>query len=183
MRVVWLTLVCAFWLEAAPVAAQPQRAQEPPSFSSPRDPGAFARGAAIMGTVSGVLLLGGSVAIAVVDDVESERITRGLWVGTLTLSAPIVALGAWTARDRGQVEGYKQLRWLGWTTWTFALANGVLQWVEAFDGQSQPPGLTIGLGALGALALLPLSLDAFASAHRASMRKRFRISFTPIIRF
>lgn len=174
MRLVSLFAVLALLLATTRVEAQ----NAPPTR---RDPGGFARGAAIGGTVGAGLLLGGSVAIALVDDLESERITRGVWLGTLTLTAPIIALGAWTARRRAEVEGYKQLRWLGWTSWTFAVANGGLQWYQAFHDRSLSPGLTVGLGALGALSLLPLSLDAFVSARRATMRARFRIAFVPIL--
>ncbi len=137
----------------------------------PRDPGAFARGAAIFGSVSAGLLFGGAIAIAAVDDLPSERVTRGFWLGTATLSSPIIALGAYTARKRARVDGFKGVRLLGWTSWTFAIANGILQWYEAFQGQSQPWGLTVGLGALGAMATLPLSLDAFVCARRATMRR------------
>jgi hypothetical protein len=121
--------------------------------------------------VSAGLLFGGAVAIAAVDDLPSEKVTRGLWLGTVTLSSPFVALGAYTARKRARVDGFKGVRLLGWTSWSFAMANGIVQWVEAFRDQSQPWGLTVGLGALGAMATLPLALDAFVCARRATMRR------------
>jgi hypothetical protein len=166
----WLGLALGVWLAASPVAAQ---------TSSRRDPGAFARGAGIYGAVTAGLLLGGAVAMAAAPDVESERITRGIWLGTLTLSVPFVALGGWTARHRADVEGFKQLRVLGWTSWVFGIANGILQWYGALHDDTQPWGLTVGLGAVGALAVLPLALDAVVSGQRASMRSRWRIGMGP----
>src|SRR5689334_299150 len=61
-----------------------------------RDPGAFAQGAGVFGVVAAGALLGGSIAIAAVDDLHSERVTRGIWLGALALSTPLVALGGWT---------------------------------------------------------------------------------------
>jgi hypothetical protein len=144
-----------------------------------RDPGKLARGGAIFGMVSAGLLLGGSIAIALVDDFASERSTRGAWVGLLAVSAPFVAVSGWSARRRMKVQGYKQLRVLGWTTWTLALANGVLQWYESFHHEQPPVAITMVLGGLGALALLPLSFDAFASGHRATMKARIGLGMLP----
>ena len=154
----------------APWPARPTQGVTLPKPRSARNPGSFAQGAAIFGTVSAGLLLGGAIAIAAVDDVESERITRGVWLGVASLSPPIIALGGWSARKRAKVQGYKSLRLLGWSSWSFAVANGILQGYEAFHDESQPWGLTVGLGALGVLATLPLSFDAFVCARRARMR-------------
>src|SRR5688572_3263505 len=98
-----VVLVVSLWLRAASTEAQqnqPVAVTLPPlgSGKPPRDPGGFARGAAIYGTISAALMFGGSIAIAAVDDLESERITRGVWVGMLTFSTPFIALGGWTAR-------------------------------------------------------------------------------------
>jgi hypothetical protein len=187
MRWRWLfSLLVSLWLCTSAAEAQapwPTRAPQasPSKPRAARDPGAFARAAAIFGTVSAGILLGGSIAIAAVDDLPSERITRGVWLGVLTVSSPFVALGAYTARKRARVDGYKAVRLLGWTSWSFGLANGVLQWYEAFHGNSQPWGLTVGLGALGALATLPLAIDAFVSGRRASMRRYFHaVSLGPL---
>jgi hypothetical protein len=172
MRGSWLLGVAlSVWFAASPAAAE--------ATSRRPDPGAFARGAAIYGTVSAALLFGGAITMAAMPDAESERITRGVWLGTLTLSVPFVALGGWTARHRADVEGYKQLRVLGWTSWVFGIANGILQWYETFRDDTQPWGLTVGLGAVGAISVLPLALDAFTSGRRASMRKRWSVGMGP----
>jgi hypothetical protein len=187
MRAVGLVMVLvSLWLCDARAEAQ-QQAPIPitlPAQSSadpPRDPGAFARGAAIYGIVASGLLLGGAITIAAVDDVHSEHVTRGVWLGTVALSAPFVALGGWTARKRTGVKGYKGVRFLGFTSWTFGVANGILQWYEALHDESQPWGLTVALGADGVMATLPLSLDAFISGRRASKRHHFvRFSLGPL---
>lgn len=156
-------------LADAPVPIQPARSPVPAPPA--RDPGAFARGAAIYGLVSSALLFGGAIAIAAVSDVDSERITRGVWFGVAAFSPPFVALGAWTARKRTGVEGYKALRVLGFAAYSGVVGNGILQWYLAFQRESQPWGLTVGLGALSVVATLPEALDAHVSGRRARGRR------------
>ena len=111
----------------------------------------------------------------------ATKYTRWLATFAAVLTLVVVALGAWTARKRVKVQGERQLRILGWTAWSGALVNGILQWHGAFQGTSQPWGLTVGAGAMGALAILPHALDAFISAHRAFMRTRYgTVALVPV---
>src|SRR5688500_13380726 len=125
MRGFWVaSVIVSVWLFASPLSAQTVIQLPGGTESGVRsrpDPGAFARGAAIYGAIGAGLLLGGAVAMAVVPDAENERITRGVWLGTFTLSVPFVALGGWTARHRADVEGYRQLRILGFSSWVFGI--------------------------------------------------------------
>lgn len=130
----------------------------------------FARGAAWMGLFAGVLSVAGSVGIAVVDHPESERITRGVWLGHLTLAVPVVAIGSLTSRKRARVQGLKGMRTLGWTAYTGVLGNGALQWYLVLTDSQPRPGVTIGLGAAALLAFLPHAFDAYV-AGRASRLK------------
>jgi len=127
-----------------------------------------AYGGAIFGVVSAGLVLGGAIGIAAADHRESERVTRTLWLGTMALSPPIVALTAYLARrQRSGVKGVKSGRRLGWIAYSAAVPNGVLQVYNAFHDESVPVGLTVSGGIFGALCLLPLALDALVSSHGA----------------
>jgi hypothetical protein len=141
-----------------------------PSRAHAGEAGRFARVAAFVGVVSAGLLLGGSIAIAVVDDPGSERVTRGVQLGFTALAAPSVAFGAYRARrETGRLEGGR-VRALGWAAYTVAIATGVSQWYGAFHDTQASPGLTIALGALGAFSVLPHAWDAYLCARHARMR-------------
>lgn len=133
----------------------------------------FAYTGAVLGTVSAGLVLGGAIGIGVVADVHSERITRGVWLGYLATSTPLVALSAWLARREGGSDGFLALRRFGWLSYALAVSDGALLWSSAFNGGENPRFLTIAAGAFGALALLPHALEALSAAH-ALRSKRFR---------
>jgi hypothetical protein len=162
---------------AQPVPALPGggvRAPPPPPIvvSSARAPRAarFAHVAAIAGVVSAGLLLGGSVAIAVVDDPGSERVTRGVQLGFTALAAPCVAFAAYRARRGAFLSEGRRVRTLGWAAYAGAIALIVAQWYGAFHDAETSPGLTVAGGALGALSVLPQAWDAYLSARQARMR-------------
>jgi len=124
------------------------------------------------------LLLGGAITISVVDDDRSERITRGVWLGALVTTAPLVALSAHLARKASGYKGVKAVRRLGWFAWGLAASDGALLWALSFADFPRSPVLTIGAGALGAASLLPLALDAL-SAGRSLRIRRFVSRVSP----
>ena len=116
------------------------------TLPAPRGAARGAYGASIFGMVSAGLLLGGAIGIAAADHLESERITRGLWLGTMTLAPPIVAFTGYLARRRRPVQGVRSARRLGWTAYSAAVTNGVLQWAGAFRHERSPVLLTVSGG-------------------------------------
>jgi hypothetical protein len=132
--------------------------------------GRFAHAASIVGVVSAGLLFGGSIAIAVVDDPDSEQVTRGVHLGYTVLAAPFVAFGAYHARRRAALAGKSSLRNLGWIAYTGAVAMGVAQWYGAFHDTPASRGLTIAGGAVAALSVLPHAFDAYLCARHARLR-------------
>ncbi len=157
----------------APVIPQQDiaRRRTPPRGSAP--------GAAWSGAVSGALSLGGSIAIASLNDHESETITRGVWVGFTALSVPIVAIGSYTTRKRARVEGYRGIRTLGWTSYVGALSNGIAQWYLVLIDAKPTPGFTVGVGALGLMAFLPHAFDAYVSGRAARTKGLASMRPTP----
>jgi len=147
---------------------------------APRAPeaGRFAHAAAITGVVSAVLLLGGAIAIAAVDDPDSERITRGVHLGLTALAPPLVALGAYSARRGSVVLEGRRVRGLGWAAYAGAIGGGVGQWYGAFHDTQASPALTITVGALGAIAVLAQAWDAYLCARHARLRS-LRLGFSP----
>lgn len=137
----------------------------------------FAQGAAWFGLLSAGLSVGGAVAIAVLDDLPSERISRGVWLGYNLVSLPIVALGSHLTRKHTKVPGYRGIRVLGWTAYGGALSNGVVQWTAAFRDYRQPWGLTIGAASLSALGLLSHAFDAYVCGRQARLKSL--AGFTP----
>ncbi len=122
------------------------------------------------------MALGGSIAIATLNEHDHEPITRGVWVGYTALAVPVVALGSYTTRKRARVEGFSGLRVVGWSAYLGAVGNGVAQWYLALVDARPTPGFTIGVGALGLMAFLPHAFDAYASgrAARAKVLGRWR---------
>ena len=138
---------------------------------APSHAGRFARVASWVGLVAGGLLLSGSIAIALVDDRDSESVTRGLHLGLSAAAAPFVALGGWTARKRAKVEGYDVTRKLGWASYTGAIALGAGAFYGSFNDIPTSKSLTIGGGVLAAMSVLPLAFDAYVCARHAHLRE------------
>jgi hypothetical protein len=142
----------------------------PPLDSLERAPNRRARfgfAGAALGVGSATLLLGGSIAMAIVDDRATDRIGRGLWLGELALATPLVALSAFVARRGSGFNGYRGLRRLGWSAYGAAVTDGILLWYSALHDIEVPAALTITAGALSLFALLPHALDALTSARNA----------------
>ena len=133
----------------------------------------FAYTGAVLGTVSAGLVLGGAIAIGVAADLHSERITRGVWLGYVATTTPLVALSAWLARREGGSDGFLALRRFGWLAYALSVSDGALLWSSAFGDNENPRFLTIAAGVFGTLALLPHALDALSAAH-ALRSRRFR---------
>lgn len=133
----------------------------------PRSSGRLARAAAIFGVISAGLSIGGAVAIAVVDDFDSEVVTRSIWLGQVATATPIVALSAYRARRGRAAKGVRSARALGWAAYSAAISQGVLQLALAAQGYRTKPALTIGASAFAALAVLPHAFDALVCARSA----------------
>jgi len=135
----------------------------------------FAHGAAWFGAISGALSLGGSIAIASLNDREHEPITRGVWLGYTALTVPLVAIGSYTTRKRARVEGVSGLRLVGWSAYLGAVGNGAAQWYLVLVDARPTPGFTIGLGVLGLMSFLPHAFDAYVSGRAARSKGLARI--------
>ncbi|HEX5660839.1 MAG TPA: hypothetical protein VFX59_26780 [Polyangiales bacterium] len=137
----------------------------------------FANTGAVLGLVSAGLVLGSSIAIAVADDLDSERVTRGVWVSYFAVSTGIVALSAHLGHRALGGSSSKAARGLGWTAFALALADGAILWAGAFQGYEDVDLLTIGAGVIGACALLPHALDAYVAGR--GLRARSMVSLEP----
>jgi hypothetical protein len=131
----------------------------------------FAYTGAVFGTVSAALVLGGSIGIALADDLASERVTRGVFLGYLSVATPLVALSVFLARREGKYEGYQALRRFGWLSYGLGVSDGALLWASAFRHEESPRLLTIAAGAFGALSLLPHALEALSAARNLRTRR------------
>lgn len=127
----------------------------------------FGRAGAIIGLVSAGLSLGGAIAIAAVDDFDSEVVTRSIWLGYTAFAPPFTAFAAYRARRHRRVAGARSARRLGWVAYTAAISQGVLQLTFAVQGTQTPLGLTIGSGAFGALAAISQAFDAWITVRGA----------------
>jgi len=145
----------------------------------PSAPHGAARGAAWFGLVSGALTLGGSIAIASLNDHEHETITRGVLLGYTALALPVVALGSFTTRKRARVDGIKPLRAVGWTAYVGTVTNGAAQWYLVWRDVKPSAGFTVGLGILGLMSFLPHAFDAYFSYRGARSKGFARMSPTP----
>ncbi len=139
----------------------------------------FAYTGAVLGAVSAGLVLGSSIAIASVDDLHSERITRGVWLGYFALSTGVVALSSALARRElgGTSESGRGSRNVAWSAFAIALADGAILWAGSFQGFPNMDVLTIGAGVIGTVALLPHALDAWLAGR--GLRSRHMVSLEP----
>ncbi len=91
----------------------------------------------------------------------------------------MVAIGSLTSRRRARVEGHRGIRAFGWTAYSGALSNGILQWYQVLVDTHPKPGLTIGLGVASLFAFLPHAFDAYIAGRGARLKGLARISPTP----
>ena len=135
-------------------------------MAGPADAG-WANGAGIFGIVSMVAVATGVIAIIAIDDKDA-----GLPIGIVTTlytaaAVPIIAAGAGSARNAPGVIGSPGLRTGGWIAFGLTILDAmILIGIAASDGDVEPP-LTASVGALGEVAILFFTLDAFASASQA----------------
>lgn len=136
----------------------------------------FAYTGAVLGAVSAGLVLGGAIAIAAIDDAGSEKVTRGIWLGTVAVGPPIIALSAHLARKASSFASptSKSVRRLGWLAYGLAVSDGALLWASAFSGLPRTDLLTVGAGAFAVVALLPHALDAFTAGRAIRLRRFLR---------
>lgn len=158
-----------------PSVAMSQPTRDPSALRSGKDPvrrARFAYAGAALGVVGAALVLGGAITLGVVhEDLRTERITRGLWLGTLAVTTPLVALSAHVARKAGGSTGYKELRRVGWLAYALSVSDGALLWAGTFNDVPRARILTIGAGAIGVFALLPHALEAFHAGRSLRMRR------------
>lgn len=157
-----------------------------PAGSTPNRGAGFARAGGILGVTSAGLLLAGGLTIALVDDRDSEPVTRGLMLGVTGFSVPIVAILSWRTRETAGVPGFEAMRGWGWSVWSGATLVSALQWALVLGDDTISPGLTLASAGMGALAVSIHALDSFASARRARLRIDYRItpmSFNATLRF
>jgi hypothetical protein len=125
------------------------------------------QGVAYLGLAGSLATLGGSVAVTYAERGHGDRVGRGvLAFGTLGL-VPLVALGSFITRRQCDVKGLPSARTLGWVSYAGASATALASWVYALDGYPPSRGLSIGIGAIGALALLPAAFDAYVASHQS----------------
>jgi len=145
-----------------PREREPEERRRPPNRRA-----RFAFTGAVLGTVTAGLALGGSIVIAAVDDLRSERVTRGLFFGAVTVVPPLVATAAFVARRGSPFQGYRGVRNLGWTAYGAAVVDGLILWYGAMRDVGTHPALTVAAGAISVFALLPHALDALVSSRHA----------------
>jgi len=167
-----------------PVEVEPYRAPTAQGsrafYAATADHSRPARAGAGLGFASAALLLAGGVTIALIEDEESERVTRGLALGLVGVSVPTTAILALVTRKRALVEGFAGVRTWGWVAWTGGVFNLALQWALVFDDRSISPALTIAGGAMGALGATIHGFDALVTARRARLRFDYHIGPTAL---
>jgi hypothetical protein len=123
--------------------------------------------AAYLGLAGSLATFGGSVAVTYAERGHGDRVGRGvLAFGTLGL-VPLVALGSFVTRRQCDVAGVPAARTLGWVGYAGGSATAIAAWVYALDGYPPSRGLSIGIGAIGAFALLPAAFDAYVGFHQS----------------
>ena len=158
-----------------PSVALSQPSRDPSAAHSGKDPerrARFAYTGAALGVVGAGLVLGGAIAIGVVDQsLHSERISRGVWLGALVVTTPLVALSAYLARKASGTPGYKGVRRVGWLAYALGVSDGALLFAGTFNGVPRSRTLTIGAGVIGVFALLPHALEALQAGRSLRMRR------------
>ncbi|MDB4971903.1 MAG: hypothetical protein JWN48_244 [Myxococcaceae bacterium] len=155
--------------------ARPQASPMPPGPRARTVPRRqrFAYTGAVLGSSSAALVLGGSIGIALANDIPSERVSRGVWLGYVAVATPLVAMSSWLASRESGYQGFKAVRRVGWLAYGLAVSDGALLWSSAFRHVYSPRLLTIGAGVFGVFALLPHALDALNAA-RSLRSKRLQ---------
>jgi hypothetical protein len=134
----------------------------------PADPG-WARGAAIFGYASGVIILGGTVGVIAMNDESTADEARALGIATTTYLAiadPIVAVGGISARDHPGVKGSVPLRIVSWIGYGLAIFDAAFLVAVSFDSEISNAHI-LSVGMLGAFSAIGFGIDADISASQA----------------
>jgi hypothetical protein len=154
----------------------PQPAAEGP----PPDAG-WAQGAGVYGIVAALGTLGLAIGSELTKDEQVPSLPLGVGATVLVgASGPIVAVGASSARQSGQVKGAQGLRITGWIAYGLTLADASVLIAMGANEVEPVDGLITSVGALGALSLLSFSADAFFSAAEASAPRDPRPHAAPL---
>ena len=173
---------CTAQGECAPKLAMPSQPEE--SHGS-----GWAVGAGVLGIVSAVVITGGTVATIVTNGQHDVPTAIGAaTTGVLLVTAPIVAVGAASARS-ATARGSLPLRVTGWIAYGLTIINaGVLigYALTNQNGAPVPNPLIAALGGLGLVSLGSFTADAFVSAAQADRAPPPRpiargIAFAPVI--
>jgi hypothetical protein len=132
----------------------------------PADTG-WANGAGVYGLVaSGVVAVLAIGAIAA-DDNDVSIPLGGVATAIAAISAPIVAVGAGSARGHPAVTGSPGLRVAGWVAYGLGIIDAIVILALAADDVDIPPAASSSVAALVVMSLLFHSLDALNSASEA----------------
>jgi hypothetical protein len=153
---------------AAPPAAVPVAEPVPPG--PPPDAG-WARGAGVYGIVAALGTLGLAIGSEMTKDEQVPSLPLGVSATLLVgASGPIVAVGASSARESGDVKGAQGLRITGWIAYGLTLADASVLIAMGASEVEPVDGLITSVGALGAVSLLSFAADAFFSAAEADAK-------------
>ncbi len=160
---------------AAPVAAAPVAAATTPAPAAPvvppgppPDPG-WARGAAVFGYASGIIILGGTAGVIALNDGSTGDDARALGIATTTYLAiadPIVAVGGGSARNNPGVTGSPPLRIVSWIGYGLAIFDAAFLVALSFDAEISNAHI-LSVGMLGAFSAIGFGIDAGMSASQA----------------
>jgi hypothetical protein len=155
-----------------PVAASPPAppvalvSATPPVDAAARDPG-WARGAGVLGIVSGVAALSLAIGSEVTKDDQIPLLPLGITATTiLGVGVPVTAAGAGSARNHPLVTGSPALRIVGWIGYVMTMLDAASLVVVGFTDEPVDGHIT-STGVLGLLTSLCFALDAFRSASQA----------------
>jgi hypothetical protein len=102
---------------------------------------------------------------------SSSAIVGAVTTIFFAVSNPIVAAGAGSARNGGQVAGLLGARVVGWILYGLTLATAVVMVGLGLANVTVPVPIIVALGAGALLSTLFMSLDAFVSASQARTLK------------
>lgn len=132
----------------------------------------WAVGAGIYGIITMVVtatLTG--ICLGLYDTALPSTIAGAIATIFYTVSNPIVAAGAGSARRGGQVSGLVGARIVGWILYGLTLATAVLMAGLGLGELQVPVPLIVSFGAGAVLSTLFMTLDAFVSASQARTLK------------
>jgi len=155
--------------------------------TEPRPTAGWARGAAVMGLVFAGTLAGASAFNELFLDESSVQLpVRYVLHGAGAIMAPIVAGGAGSARDVGDVSGSRGSRAVGWLSYVLSLVSGSSQLILGAFGLRVPYGPFLTQG-LSSLSMAFFAIDGFVAASQADSalahdaREQSRLRIAPVV--